>query len=64
VSNQHTETCGCVVTIEPGHVYTKMCEQHKDEAFRYTRQDMINSLDDLIRTGFRGSTDNRDLIGG
>ena len=33
MTNQHTEACGCVVTAEPGHVHTKLCDAHKREIF-------------------------------
>jgi hypothetical protein len=25
--------CGCVETVEPGHVHTKMCYSHRQETF-------------------------------
>jgi hypothetical protein len=49
MSTTYTESCGCVVTTEPGHTHTKMCEQHRREAFK--PRDQVEP-------------DNLDLIGG
>lgn len=42
---QRAETCGCVVTERPGHMHTKMCDQHQRETFRPRGQVETNNLD-------------------
>jgi hypothetical protein len=45
--------CGCIVTTEPGHVHTKLCEQHRAVTWN-------------LRNGseIRFKPDNLDLVGG
>jgi hypothetical protein len=31
--NERVKPCGCIETVNPGHVHTKMCYIHRLEAF-------------------------------
>lgn len=45
IPHQRVEPCGCIVTTEPGHVHTKLCDQHKREIFDPKNHDQVDNLD-------------------
>jgi len=46
--HQRVALCGCIVTTEPGHIHTKLCEKHR--------------LGFAPRAIDKSGTDNLDLI--
>jgi hypothetical protein len=45
ISYRLVKLCGCDVYTEPGHVHTKLCEEHRRELFKPRGQIEPDNLD-------------------